>query len=87
MSESVGRTFIFEKELWAKLDADARRCLRSSTKQMEAILKTYFGAEDVELNKAGLEMLGELAPHGKQKMPALEADAAPKAPKKKKKNA
>lgn len=62
MSNQLGRTFIFDKELWAKLDDDAKRCLRSSTKQMEAILKTYFGVGDVELDKNGLEMLGELRP-------------------------
>ena len=62
MNKPLGRTFYFEKDLWAKLDDDAKRCLRSSTKQMEAILKTYFSAADVELNQAGLEMLGELRP-------------------------
>lgn len=62
MSDTIGRTFIFERDLWAKLDDDAKRCLRSSTKQMEAILKTYFGVSDVELDKRGLEMLGELKP-------------------------
>ncbi len=60
MSKPIGRTFYFEKELWARLDEDAKRCLRSSTKQMEAILKTYFDVEDVDLSKAGLEMLGEI---------------------------
>jgi hypothetical protein len=73
MGETIGRTFIFEKELWAQLDADAKRCLRSSTKQLEAILKTYFGASDVGLNEAGLEMLGELAPHSARKTPLIEA--------------
>ena len=62
MSKPIGRTFYFDKELWGKLDDDAKRCLRSSTKQMEAILKTYFNAGDVELNQSGLEMLGELRP-------------------------
>lgn len=62
MSKPIGRTFYFEKDLWTRLDEDAKRCLRSSTKQMEAILKTYFGSEDVDLNKAGLEMLGETMP-------------------------
>lgn len=75
MSKPVGRTFYFEKELWALLDDDARRCLRSSTKQMEAILKTYFGVSEVDLNKAGVEMIGELAPRSAKKMPLLEAKA------------
>jgi hypothetical protein len=76
MSKPVGRTFYFEKELWSKLDDDARRCLRSSTKQMEAILKTYFGVDNVELNQTGLEMLGELAPKSEKKMPMIRATAA-----------
>ncbi|MDQ3750440.1 MAG: hypothetical protein M3367_15705 [Acidobacteriota bacterium] len=59
MSKPIGRTFYFEKELWTKLDDDAKRCGRSSVKQLEAILKTYYGVADVELN---LEMLGELRP-------------------------
>jgi len=71
MSKPIGRTFYFEKELWAKLDEDAKRCLRSSTKQMEAILKTYFGAEDVELNQSGLEMLGEIMPKGQKTIKVL----------------
>ena len=70
MNKTVGRTFYFEKDLWAKLDEDAKRCLRSSTKQMEAILKTYFGAADVELSEAGLEMLGELKPDKSDKKEA-----------------
>jgi hypothetical protein len=82
MSKPIGRTFYFEKELWAKLDDDAKRCLRSSTKQMEAILKTYFDVSDVDLSKAGVEMLGELAPNSKRKTPLIEV-----APEKKKKRA
>lgn len=77
-SKPIGRTFYFEKDLWAKLDDDAKRCLRSSTKQMEAILKTYFGVEDVDLNEAGLEMLGELAPRSQKKLPLIETEEIPK---------
>jgi hypothetical protein len=62
MSKPIGRTFYFDRDLWAKLDDEAKRCLRSSTKQLEAILKTYYGVEDVELDKESLEMLEEIAP-------------------------
>jgi len=75
MSKTIGRTFYFEKELWARLDEDAKRCLRSSTKQMEAILKTYFDVEDVDLNKAGLEMLGEIMPRGNKGIKVLSGAA------------
>ncbi len=73
MSKPIGRTFYFEKQLWTKLDDDAKRCLRSSTKQLEAILKTYYAVEDVELGSESLEILGELMPKGKTKTAILEA--------------
>lgn len=75
MSKPIGRTFYFEKDLWAKLDEDAKRCLRSSTKQMEAILKTYFDVEDVDLNKAGIEMLGEIMPRSNKGIKVLPGTA------------
>lgn len=78
MSKPIGRTFYFERELWDKLDEDAKRCLRSSTKQMEAILKTYFGDSDVDLNQKGLEMLGELQPRSAQKTPVIDMKKASK---------
>lgn len=71
MGDTIGRTFIFEKSLWSKLDEDAKRCGRSSVKQLEAILKTYYQVEDVELNQQSLEMLGELMPHSRRKMPMI----------------
>ncbi len=75
MSKPIGRTFYFERDLWEKLDEDAKRCLRSSTKQMEAILKTYFETEDVELNKAGIEMLGEIMPRSNRGIKVLPGTA------------
>lgn len=82
MSKPIGRTFYFEKSLWAKLDDDARRCLRSSTKQMEAILKTYYSVADVELDKQSLEILGELLPQSARTLPMIETETE-KAKKKK----
>ena len=73
--KTIGRTFYFERELWEKLDEDAKRCLRSSTKQMEAILKTYFGAADVDLNKEGIELLGEIMPKGQKGIKILSGAA------------
>ncbi len=73
MSKTIGRTFIFEADLWAKLDDDAKRCLRSSTKQMEAILKTYFSVANVELSEPGLQMLGELMPRSNTSLPMITA--------------
>lgn len=75
MSDTIGRTFYFSKTLWLKLDSDAKRCGRSSVKQLEAILKTYYGAEDVELNKNALAILDELMPTGNKTIKVL-PDAA-----------
>jgi hypothetical protein len=72
MSDTIGRTFYFPKSLWTKLDDDAKRCRRSSVKQLEAILLTYYRVEDIELDKQSLEILGELMPIGKQKIKVLE---------------
>lgn len=36
--------------IWEHLEKDARRCRRSVTKQIEAVLISYFGLEDVEID-------------------------------------
>jgi hypothetical protein len=82
MSDVIGRTFYFEKSLWSRLDEDAKRCGRSSVKQLEAILKTYYQVGDVELREESLEILGRLMPTSKQTLPLIEADTAGKSKKK-----
>ncbi|MEY4167958.1 MAG: hypothetical protein ACOYLF_10390 [Blastocatellia bacterium] len=37
--------------LWVALDNDAHRCRRSTTKQIEAILMSYYEIEDVGINE------------------------------------
>ena len=76
MGDTIGRTFIFEKSLWSKLDEDAKRCGRSSVKQLEAILKTYYQVEDVELNQQSLQILGEIMPRGKKTIRMLKETAS-----------
>lgn len=49
--ETKGRVFNFPNELWEKIDQDAKRCRRSSTKQVEAILLSHYKIENVELIK------------------------------------
>lgn len=71
MGETIGRTFIFEKSLWSKLDEDAKRCGRSSVKQLEAILKTYYDVGDVELSHESLQILGEIMPRGGKRVKML----------------
>jgi hypothetical protein len=39
------RSIILPVYLWEKIDKDAKRCKRSMTKHVEAILSLYYGAE------------------------------------------
>jgi hypothetical protein len=75
MPEEIPRSIRFPKELWDAIDEDAQRCRRSSVKQMEAVLTAYYGLEDVELNRENLQMVGELFPRGKARLPVKEAKA------------
>lgn len=61
MSEKA-RSIRLPENIWNALDADAERCRRSSQKQIEALLVTFYEIEDVEINKSKLKMLGELVP-------------------------
>jgi hypothetical protein len=47
--EPVGKLIKLSEATWNALAADAERCKRSSTKQLEAILTTYYGLDNVEL--------------------------------------
>lgn len=40
---------------WDALADDARRCKRSSQKQLEAILATLYNIEDVEISKDAIQ--------------------------------
>lgn len=87
MAETIGRTFYFEKSLWSRLDDDAKRCGRSSVKQLEAILKTYYSVGDVELKKESLEILGVMSGASKLERPLLETSEPAQAKPKRKKAA
>jgi hypothetical protein len=74
-SDDVARSIRFSKRLWDTIDNDAKRCKRSSSKQMEAILEAYYDLSNVDLNRDRLlahlsdenieEVRGqELSPHG-----------------------
>ncbi len=65
----------FSPRLEEAIEADAKRCRRSFVRQVEAVLTTYYGIDDVEVDRAPLEFIGELAPKGKQKVKLLTADA------------
>jgi 23S rRNA maturation-related 3'-5' exoribonuclease YhaM len=74
MPEEIPRSIRFPKELWDAIDEDAQRCKRSSVRQMEAVLTAYYGLQDVDLNNTNLQMVGELFPRGKVRMPVREAE-------------
>lgn len=57
---ALNRSIRFPQRLWDAIDAEAQRCQRSSEKQVEAILATYYELEDVELSQEAKEMLREL---------------------------
>jgi len=63
----------FSKELEEAIEADAKRCRRSFVRQVEAVLTTYYRIDDVEVDRQRLEILGELAPHSKKKIPLIHA--------------
>jgi len=49
--EPVGKLIKLSEATWNALAADAERCKRSSTKQLEAILTAYYGLDNVELSE------------------------------------
>ncbi len=50
--KEIARSIRLPQHLWDALDRDAKRCLRSSVKQLEAVLTTYYAAGDVEIGTA-----------------------------------
>jgi hypothetical protein len=64
MEAEKTRSIRLPETVWDALDADAARCRRSSQKQIEALLVTFYEIEDVEINKQSLEILGEIMPRG-----------------------
>ncbi len=73
MAEEKSKLIPFSKELEEVIEADAKRCRRAFARQVEVVLMTYYGIGDAEINKTKLEMLGELVPNSKKKMPILKA--------------
>jgi len=74
LSEKV-RSIRLPENVWDALDADAARCRRSSQKQIEALLVSFYELENVEINKQSLEVLGELMPKAKTKLPVIKTNA------------
>ncbi len=74
----------FSPRLEEAIEADAKRCRRSFVRQVEAVLTTYYGIDDVEVDRQRLEILGELAPHSKNKIPLIRAAVESETKKKRK---
>ena len=73
----------FSEELEAIIEADAARCRRPFVRQVEAVLLTYYGLEDVGLNNDRLEILGADT-QTELERPLLEVGEKKAKPKKKK---
>ncbi len=65
------RSIRLPEKVWDALDADAERCRRSSQKQIEALLVTFYEIEDVEISHRRMEILGEIMPRGEKKIKVL----------------
>lgn len=74
----MARSIRFPIDLWKAIDEDAKRCKRSSVKQMEAVLSAYYGLEDVDLNRQKLQIIGEIKPKSSKKLPTMEIDVSDK---------
>ena len=53
-TQEVARSIRFPKRLWDAIDEDAKRCRRSSLKQMEALLTVYYDLDNIEIDNAKL---------------------------------
>ena len=71
MEDEKTRSIRLPESVWDALDADAVRCRRSSQKQIEALLVTFYELESVEINKQSLEILGEIMPRAKTSIKVL----------------
>ena len=71
MEAEKTRSIRLPENIWNALDEDAARCRRSSQKQLEALLVSYYGIEDIEMNKQKLEILGEIAPRSSKTVPLI----------------
>lgn len=72
MSDEIARSIRFPKAVWDAIDEDARRCKRSSVRQMEAVLAAYYELEDVDLNQQNLQIVGQLLRKSKTTVPVIE---------------
>lgn len=53
------RSIRFPTDLWEAIDEDAKKCNRSSLKQMETILSAYYGLRYAEVDLETLRIIRE----------------------------
>lgn len=65
------RSIYLPKWIWEKLDADAKRCGRSATKQLEMFLTLCYDPEaNIEIDKKSIDLAHEIAAHKRLKKTA-----------------
>ena len=65
--ETKSRSVVFSKRLWKEIEREAKRCHRSVTGHLEAILSLYYGLEtSVNIDEERLIAMRDLAPHKQQ---------------------
>lgn len=54
------RSIRFPRVLWDAIDAEAKKCRRSSVKQMEVVLSAYYGLDDITNSDIDRSKIGQL---------------------------
>lgn len=76
MEAEKTRSIRLPEKVWDALDEDAARCRRSSQKQIEALLVSFYEMSDVEINKESLEILGKIMSNEKKTIKMLKQTAS-----------
>lgn len=59
--EEKGRTIRLPEQLWELLDEDARRCKRSASKQLEAMLEAFYNIADVNIEPRATDQMASVS--------------------------
>ena len=55
--KEIPRSIRFPESLWIAIDSDAKRCKRSSVKQLEALVARYYELQNVEIDSNAIDRL------------------------------
>lgn len=68
--KKLGRTIYLHEEFWQIIDNDAKQSLRSSVKQIEAILRLYYNSKgNMDLNTEAINKFSYAMPLSDEKPP------------------